>query len=130
MSGHRATMALVKPPKPCVVHRCPEYAEPGLSRCRTHEAEYQAERAKQPVRGARGTDAEWRRARQQRMIKDRYECQRCGRGLAQVQREGGRLHVHHVDDDPSDHSIDKLETLCDRCHKEIPTVQSKARRRR
>jgi hypothetical protein len=28
-----------KPPKPCLEHRCPRYAEPGKSRCSEHQAE-------------------------------------------------------------------------------------------
>lgn len=62
---------------------------------------------------------EWKWRRREVIIRDEYECQKCG---AEGGPEGDQeLHVHHIvpvnADGGDDH--DNLETLCAPCHREL-----------
>lgn len=49
--------------------------------------------------------------------RDDYECQRCGMPQEDHKDEfNQKLHVHHVDGDKRNNSLDNLKTLCARCH--------------
>lgn len=107
-------------PVPCVRHRCPEYALPGKSRCRVHEAEFEAERRADPhLTGRRGTAGTWRHDRKQALQRERFRCQRCGRTQVELDElgEGESLEVHHVDGDPAHNHPSNLRVLCPDCHK-------------
>jgi len=45
--------------------------------------------------------------------RDNRECQHCGASL------DGRLHVHHIDTDKENNSMDNLVSLCSSCHKSL-----------
>jgi 5-methylcytosine-specific restriction endonuclease McrA len=106
-------VSLVK--RPCIVHRCPEYAVPGESRCEGHRTKFEAERRANPaLTGRRGTDAEWRRARGLKLWRQRKEC---GQNECEKCAARGALQVHHVDGDAKNHSQSNLMVLCESCHR-------------
>lgn len=51
--------------------------------------------------------SDFRHARQKALERDGHRCVDCGKE--------GRLHVHHIED-PDNHELDNLVTLCARCH--------------
>jgi 5-methylcytosine-specific restriction endonuclease McrA len=106
--------------RPCIEHRCPNYALPGKSRCEQHHTEFEARRRADPdLTGRRGTDPAWRRARLGCLARHRYTCQRCGRTKVELARLDKRLHVHHKDGDATNHDQANLEPLCDAgCHQQ------------
>jgi 5-methylcytosine-specific restriction protein A len=96
--------------RPCLVHRCPEYAEPGKSYCQAHLYG----RAERGQTGARGTSAEWRKLRKTAKQKARFRCQECGRR----ETANRRLEVHHADGDATNNAPENLQALCVSCHKD------------
>jgi 5-methylcytosine-specific restriction endonuclease McrA len=107
-----------KVPIPCSVHRCPNHALPGLSRCETHEQAFEAQRRLDPtVTGRRGTDAAWARARGLALYRFGYRCADCHRHKDDLDKS---LEVHHVDGDPTNHRQGNLRVLCPDCHRLAP----------
>ena len=61
--------------------------------------------------------------------RDKHTCQMCGR----KRKEGGRqLDVHHLDEEfegskeyREDHEMDKMVTLCHKCHLNLPHIRKK-----
>jgi 5-methylcytosine-specific restriction endonuclease McrA len=96
--------------RPCLVHRCTEYAADGKSYCRQH----QYRRADRGQTGARGTTAMWRRLRKQALQQARFRCQKCGRRASAKDT----LVVHHADHDATNNALSNLEVLCRSCHKD------------
>ena len=91
------------PRKPCLVHRCPNYALEGRSYCAAHTAR----RADLGLTGERGTTGNWRRLRRIVLRNARGRCQ-CGAPATDV---------HHVDGNSANNSIGNLIALCWRCHR-------------
>src|SRR5688572_26826123 len=96
------------PLRPCLHHRCPEYAEPGKSYCDGH--------AHEAVQGrtSPGTTPAWRRARGAALERAGYRCEKCGRTEEQARAAGTHLEVHHVDGrgvGAQQHDLDQLRVL-------------------
>jgi 5-methylcytosine-specific restriction endonuclease McrA len=96
--------------RPCLVHRCPEYAVVGASYCRSHLYR----RSERGQTGARGTSSSWRKLRKQALQAARFRCQDCGRRAT----ADDTLSVHHVDRDATNNALSNLEVLCRGCHKD------------
>lgn len=103
-------------PIPCVEHRCPLYAEPGKSRCRTHHNLYERER-QQWATGRRGSAGTTRADRRKTFARDHWKCVRCGKHRNEVTKLGGKLHCHHEDGNSRNDDPANLITLCEWCHK-------------
>lgn len=75
---------------------------------------WQAENCQGPANPNHREDANsrgaWKHstARQAALERDQFHCCQCG--------SDDRLNVHHLDD-PDDHALGNLETLCDSCHR-------------
>jgi len=64
---------------------------------------------------------EWRRIREKAIQRDNEKCVECGLTRSEhFSRFGQDLHVHHIEPFRKNHSndLDKLETLCVKCHSE------------
>lgn len=64
---------------------------------------------------------EWRRIREKAIQRDNEKCVECGLTRSEhFSRYGQDLHVHHIEPFRKNHSndLDKLETLCVKCHSE------------
>lgn len=74
------------------------------------------ERNRQKTRQYATNSAEWRRIREQVLVRDLYTCQSCRRLVGGK----GEAHVDHVDGDSSNNPEDgsNWQTLCRRCHSE------------
>jgi 5-methylcytosine-specific restriction endonuclease McrA len=87
--------------RPCLVHRCVNYAVDGRSYCAQH-------------RPYVGTTPRWRKARKEALRRARHRCQRCGATQ--------RLEVHHQDGRgiyAAEHDQALLEVLCATCHRNV-----------
>jgi 5-methylcytosine-specific restriction endonuclease McrA len=103
-------MAVVRP---CLVHRCPEYAVTGQSYCKAHLYR----RNERGLTGARGTSGQWRKIRKLALQHARYRCADCRRKITDLEPTE-KLEVHHVDGDSSNNVAENLKVLCTRCHKD------------
>jgi 5-methylcytosine-specific restriction endonuclease McrA len=104
-------MPPLRPPvRPCIVHRCPEYALPRKSRCQKHQTEFERSRRQDPeLTGRRGSTRRWRRIRARALRRADFRCQGCGKpGVAGVRA----LEVDHVNGDPNDDRLENLQVLC------------------
>lgn len=67
---------------------------------------------RQATRALPTNSAEWRRIREEVLLRDLYTCQRCQRVLGGK----GQAHVDHVDGDAGNNALVNLQTLCAPCH--------------
>jgi len=69
---------------------------------------------RQATRALATNSTEWRRIREQVLLRDLYTCQRCGR----IVGGKGEAHVDHIDGDSSHNPEDgsNWQTLCVPCH--------------
>jgi hypothetical protein len=117
LTDQATTLALMPVVRPCLVHRCPNYAEPAGSYCDDHAAEA-------PKGSSPGTTAAWRRARKAALERAGHRCEKCGRTEQQARADGTHLEVHHVDQGAGGvraehHDLSKLRVLCRTpCHTE------------
>lgn len=63
--------------------------------------------------------SEYQSQRSLRMLKAHYKCEECG--------SKKKLECHHVNGDPSDHSLNNLRILCSVCHQPHTNVQRAVR---
>jgi 5-methylcytosine-specific restriction endonuclease McrA len=98
--------------RPCLVHRCTEYAVTGQSYCRKHLRT----RLDRGLTGARGTSAQWRRMRKLALQQHRFRCIDCGRKVTDLAPKE-KLEVHHADGNPLNNALVNLKVLCTRCHR-------------
>lgn len=68
---------------------------------------------------------DWNTRRQRVFTRDDWACTRCGH----YDPSGKTLECDHIRD-PDDHSLQNLQTLCTRCHREKTAHQANAARRR
>jgi 5-methylcytosine-specific restriction endonuclease McrA len=99
--------------RPCLVHRCPEYAVTGQSYCKRHLYR----RTELGLTGARGTSAYWRKVRKLALQHARWRCADCGRLITDLGPKE-KLQVHHVDHDATNNALENLQVLCTRCHRQ------------
>lgn len=71
-----------------------------------------AETSRQSTRALHTGSAEWRRLREETLVRDGYACQHCGR----VVTGKGEAHVDHINGDDSDNRPENRQTLCAPCH--------------
>lgn len=66
------------------------------------------------------TNTEWNKLQKSVLERNGYICQICGIGLKVIIRNDGlktpNLHIHHLDSDKKNNSLDNLTTLCIACH--------------
>lgn len=58
----------------------------------------------------------WKSLARSIRVRDKYTCQSCGDIR---KRWGVYLHVHHIDSDKTNNSLDNLISVCAQCHREI-----------
>jgi 5-methylcytosine-specific restriction endonuclease McrA len=95
--------------RPCLVHRCPQYAIAGESYCRAHLYR----RAERGLTGARGTSAYWRKIRKMALQAAHFRCAECHRRSTEL---ADGLHVHHADGDVTNNAPENLVVLCKEHH--------------
>ena len=66
---------------------------------------------RQRTRALNTNSAEWKRIRQQVLVRDGYQCRACGRLVV-----GKQAHVDHVDGNDSRNELTNLQTLCRQGH--------------
>jgi len=62
------------------------------------------------VKPVQQTKEEWQEIRRNALERDRYTCQYCGHRAEKYQI------VHHLDEDPSNNSLDNLTVICQMCN--------------
>jgi ribosomal protein L44E len=107
--ARRVACARMSVIRPCLMHRCPEYALPGESYCKQHLYR----RNDLGLTGARGTSAYWRRVRKVAKQKARFRCEECGKR----ETVDDMLTVHHRDRNAANNEPENLQALCVECHK-------------
>ena len=102
--------------RPCRYPSCPELVEAGY--CKAHE-KYQKETARRKdrergTRTERGYDNTWLRLRDY-ILRREPLCRECRKQGMIVIAE----HVHHIDGDVRNRSMENLAPLCQSCHSRI-----------
>jgi 5-methylcytosine-specific restriction protein A len=106
-------MSPTAPRSPCTTWPCPNYAEPGGSKCAAHRKEATAQWEAQTHRGssaARGYGRQWQKTRLE-FLQAHPQCGEPGCSAAATEAH----HKHRRRDGGSDHP-DNLEGLCRRRH--------------
>lgn len=101
--------------RPCIVHRCAEYAIDGDARCLFHKLERERSRWDDGFTGSRGSRPGWRRLRVRVWREQARKCGHC-------RRHPREFFVHHVDGDAMNNERSNLIGLCRDCHKRADKI--------
>lgn len=80
-----------------------------------YEQHRQHHRNAEPMRQRTRTSG-WQKLRAAVRKRDGYRCVSCGRSLEELSRLGLKLHVHHLNGDPTDNRMVNLASRCEDCH--------------